>query len=110
MSGQLGKLSNKYSELVNKANDDVKKLKLMDMAKAIEQSATLTGLTEAALNVIRRIEAVVDDYEDLMSHLDFFIRQEYNVARYKLDTTVSARYWYYNGKTNYVSGKKPLQK
>lgn len=75
---------------------------MKDISKTIQRSEHLGLLTRSVLNAIAEVEKSIDEYEEMMSVVDYKIRQEYNVARYKLDTSVSAHHWDYYGRANYV--------
>lgn len=43
---------------------------------------------------------MMDDLEALLNKLEFRVRQEYNMARYILDSSISAYHWDYYGKAH----------
>lgn len=75
---------------------------MKDIAATVAESEKLARLTQTVLEAITRIEQAVDEYESVLSQQDFKIRQEYNVARYKLDTAVANHRWDYYGRSSYV--------
>uniref|UniRef100_T1H0L9 Uncharacterized protein n=1 Tax=Megaselia scalaris TaxID=36166 RepID=T1H0L9_MEGSC len=91
-----------YTKGVDKLITDVETTTIKDIKKSIQASEGLEKLTKTALAEIEKIEKKLDEIETLMSKKDFYIRQEYNIARYKLDTSVSAFHWDYYGRANYV--------
>lgn len=99
---QLKKLASTYAKEVDNIIATVEKTPMKDIARSISESEKLGRLTQTILETISNIEKVVDEYETLLSHEDFYVRQEYNIARYKLDSTVSAHHWDYYGRANYV--------
>lgn len=98
----LQSIARKYTEGVDKVVSNLENTPLKDIKKSISESETLGDLTNRTLTVIHNIEREIDRWENLMSKLDFYVRQEYNRARYKLDTSVSAFHWDYFGRANYV--------
>lgn len=99
---KLKKLAEYYTSEVDKIITDVESTPMKDIATTIAKSERLGRLTQTVLETITNIEQVIDEYESVLSRQDFKIRQEYNVARYKLDTSVSEHHWDYYGRSNYV--------
>lgn len=99
---KLQELAKNYTAGVDNLVASLEGTALKDIKKSINFSEDLGALTKSALDAITSIEKEVDKWETLMSKLDFFVRQDYNVVRYKLDTSVSAFHWDYYGKANYV--------
>lgn len=99
---KLKQLAAKYTQGVDNIIKKVESTTLKDIAGTIAESENLGKLTQTTLDVINKIEQAIEAYEKVMSSQDFFIRQEYNIARYKLDTAVSAHHWDYYGRANYV--------
>lgn len=59
-------------------------------------------LTQTAMDVISEVEKSIEKFESSLTAADFYVRQEYNIGRYKLDTTVSALQWDYYSRANYI--------
>lgn len=91
-----------YAKAVDNVVAEVKKEPKNNIAATIARSERLGKLTQTVLEAITRIERVANEYEALLSHVDFGIRQKYNIARYKLDKAASARNWDYYGRANYI--------
>lgn len=99
---QLQEIASKYTTAMDALVTSLETTQLKDIKKSIDFSEQLGDLTKKTIDAITAIEKEVDLWEALMSKLDFYLRQEYNVVRYKLDTSVSAFHWDYYGKANYV--------
>lgn len=101
---KLMEMTGKYVEGIDTFVRNVGNTTLKDFSGSIAESEKLGRLTEIVLEIVAKIEYVIDEYESAMTRLDFFIRQEYNIGRYMLDTSVSKHHWKYSGKVNLVQG------
>lgn len=92
----------KYAQGIDNLIKKVENTTLNNVGNTITQSESLGRLTQISLEGVTKVEQTIEDYEQVMSDLDFYVRQEYNIARYKLDTSVSAQHWDYYGRASYV--------
>lgn len=102
VTDKLKDLANTYTVEVDSIITDVESTAMKDIGSTIEKSEKLGRLTQVILETITGIEEAIDEYEAVLNKEDFKIRQEYNIARYKLDTSVSEHHWDYYGRSNYV--------
>lgn len=102
MIEQLRQMATLYTNGVDGAVAAVENAKVSEVTGSIVASEKLAQLTDAALDFIHRIDIAIDDYEALLSKVDFKIRQEYNSARYILDATVSSTPWKFKGGAHYT--------
>lgn len=90
---KLDKFKQKYSKKVTEYVKDLSKTQIKDLAKTISLSNNLDALSGGALKAIKQIEGTIEDFQYLLRNINFFIRQEHNIVRYKLDTSSNARNW-----------------
>lgn len=95
-------LKNKYSDGVGKIIDDLENTKIKELIKTISSSDELSGLTNSAVAAIKSIESALQDFESIVSNTASFMHREYNIVRYKLDTSIFARDYEYHTKSTYV--------
>lgn len=97
----LRDLAINYTTNVDNIAEKFESVKLQDTLKPVLYSKELTKLTNKFLSHIKNIEKMMDEFEAVLSKIQFHIRQEYNIVRYKLDTSLSAFNWDFYGKANY---------
>lgn len=98
----LEKMAILYVANVDAAVDGVENAKVYDYRTSIANSKRLGAITAEFLDVIGAIDQEMDEYEALMSQLEFLIRQEHNTVRYKLESTVTGLHWKYQMRANRI--------
>lgn len=67
----------------------------------VSVSEELDKLTQVALDICIRLEEIAEEFEILIKHLYFYVRQTYNAAKYKMDTSANALRFGYFGDALY---------
>lgn len=91
-----------YTNQVDDLVIQLEETTIKNVTGAISISESLANLTQNTIDIINLFAEEKDRWENLMIELDFYVRQQYNIIRYRLDITVNAIHWNFYGNDDFV--------
>lgn len=87
---------------IKKIDEDFGKVEIKEMANLVTKSEELDSLVNGMFAVISNLDQAGTEFSEMLTQLDFKIRQDYNAALYKLNTNVNALNVTLKGEVHFV--------
>lgn len=99
---KLSELGDAYTDQVNTIMATVEATPANEISNTVIESKKLEMLTQSMLDVLKLIEEAIDEFESTTAQQKIFVRQMYNIAKFKMDITMTAPFGDFYGRANYA--------
>lgn len=101
---KIADIPDKLSDGVSEILKGVAEAKLKEPEKTIEQSQKLKTLTSSSLLAMQKMEKATNALKAILRRLKFWLKQEHNALKYKLESTVTAKSFDFYARAHYGVG------